>query len=332
VTGGSGAGLPVTIVGCGLIGEKRARALRGLARLVAVHDVEERRAAGLAASVAADAVVCTTANEAFERAEGGLVIVATTHAGLAPLAARAIELGCHVLVEKPGGRSIEEVVELARVARDHDRVVRVGFNHRFHPAIVAAHAALVDGRYGAPFLVRARYGHGGRTGYEQEWRADRVRSGGGELLDQGAHLIDLTRLFLGPLSLRYAALPTSYWPMDVEDNAFLHLRSAGGADAWLHASWTEWKNLFSFEISCRRAKLEISGLGGSYGPEQFITYELGEQLGPPKISTVQWPPDDQSWRFELLDVLSALDGGPSFGATIEDCLATLAIVSEAYQR
>jgi predicted dehydrogenase len=322
----------VAIVGCGLIGEKRARAVRGLAPLVAVHDLDEARASCLASSTAAGAAVCRTADEAFERATGGLAIIATTHAGLAPLAARAVELGCHVLVEKPGGRSIGEVVGLARVAHDHSRAVRVGFNHRFHPAIAAAHEAVADGRYGAPFLIRARYGHGGRPGYEQEWRADRERSGGGELLDQGAHLIDLTQLFVGPVSLRYAALPTSYWPMQVEDNAFLHLRATSGADAWLHASWTEWKNLFSFEISCRTAKLEINGLGGSYGPERFITYELGEQLGPPKITTTEWPPDDHSWRAELVDVLSALGGGPSIGATIDDCVATLAIVSEAYER
>jgi predicted dehydrogenase len=315
-----------------LIGEKRARALRGLAPVVAVHDLDEARASHLVASAAPDAAVCRSADEAFERASGGLAIVATTHAGLAPLAARAVELGCHVLVEKPGGRSIDEVVELAGVARQHGRVVRVGFNHRFHPAIAAAHEAVAGGRYGAAFLVRARYGHGGRPGYEQEWRADRERSGGGELLDQGAHLIDLTRFFVGPVALRYAALPTSYWPMQVEDNAFLHLQAASGADAWLHASWTEWKNLFSFEISCRTAKLEISGLGGSYGPERFITYELGEQLGPPKISSIEWPPDDQSWRAELVDVLRALDGGPSVGASVEDCVATLAIVSEAYER
>ena len=120
--------------------------------------------------------------------------------------------------------------------------------------------------------------------------------------------------------------------MDVEDNAFVHLESDAGANAWLHASWTEWKNLFSFEVACRTAKVEVTGLGGSYGPERLTLYEMGEQLGPPKTTTLEWPPGDDSWRLELVDVLGAIDGGAAVGSGLEDATATLAIVEEAYDR
>ncbi|MEO8136832.1 MAG: Gfo/Idh/MocA family oxidoreductase [Betaproteobacteria bacterium] len=184
---------------------------------------------------------------------------------------------------------------------------------------------------GSPLFIRARYGHGGRLGYETEWRCDRQRSGGGELIDQGVHLIDLSRFFAGDLQLAYAAIDTLSWKIDVEDNAFLHLRANDGAHAWLHASWTEWKNIFSFEIMCRDVKIEITGLGGSYGPERLAVYRMPPQLGPPTITTVEFPPGDDSWTRELEDFAARRRGETCVGASIDDAVATLTIVEEAYR-
>jgi predicted dehydrogenase len=322
----------VAIVGCGLIGAKRAAALPDRWDLVAVHDVDAARAQALAAAHGAAEVVAS-ADAAASRAGGdGLMIVATQHDGLVPAALAAVDGGCHVLVEKPGARSAAELQPLATAAQTGKRLVRVGFNHRFHPSVLAAAELLASRRYGEVLLIRARYGHGGRLGYEQEWRADPQRSGGGELLDQGVHLIDLCSHLAGPVALRYASLGTFYWDMRVEDNAFLHLDLAGAGQGWLHASWTEWRNLFSFEITCRTAKLEITGLGGSYGPERLTVYELADELGPPMTSIREWPPADDSWALELADVDAELDGLPSVGAAVDDALAVLGIVDEAYRR
>ena len=137
-------------------------------------------------------------------------------------------------------------------------------------------------------FIRARYGHGGRVGYEREWRAQREVSGGGELIDQGIHLIDLTRFLAGDVDLAFGELRTTFWDMDVEDNAFLALRPHAGGFAWLHASWTEWKNLFSLEIMLERAKIEIAGLGGSYGPETLTLFEMLPEMGPPLVHRTQW--------------------------------------------
>jgi predicted dehydrogenase len=237
-----------------------------------------------------------------------------------------------VLLEKPGARRPDELDEVGELAATTARVVRVGFNHRFHPAIAEAARLVRSGRCGPVMVIRARYGHGGRLGYEREWRADRARSGGGELLDQGVHLIDLVEYLAGPSSLAYASIGTHFWPMEVEDNAFVHLRTDGGADAWLHASWTEWKNLFSFEVACRTAKLEITGLGGSYGPETLVVHEMSEQLGPPLTRSTQWPPGDGSWHAELEDVERAITGATSLGTTLAECRAHLGKVRDAYAR
>src|SRR5205823_4748504 len=171
------------------------------------------------------------------------VIVATSNQALVPVTAAAIRHGKHVLVEKPAARSAAELAPLVAAACATGVLVKVGFNHRFHPAFVKARALVDSGDLGQLMYIRARYGHGGRLGYDREWRADPAIAGGGELLDQGVHLIDLARWFAGDFSAVQGHLATCFWDMPVEDNAFLTLHTVRGQTAWLHASCTEWKNL-----------------------------------------------------------------------------------------
>jgi predicted dehydrogenase len=322
---------PVSILGCGLIGGKRASALPAGFEVVSLFDPVTERAHTLSGQLGGRPVVCSELATALDRASGGVAIVATTHDALAGGALAALDAGCDILIEKPGGKNVDETRAIALRAGELGRVVAVGFNHRFHPSIRDAHSIIDNERLGPILFIRAQYGHGGRLGYETEWRCDRQRSGGGELIDQGVHLIDLTRHFAGDLQLSYAALDTMFWPIDVEDNAFLHLRAEDGGHAWLHASWTEWKNLFSFEIMCKNVKIEINGLGGSYGPERLAVHRMSAQLGPPTITTVEYPPGDSSWSRELNDFAARRRGEPSVGASIDDAVAALEIVKEAYR-
>jgi predicted dehydrogenase len=320
------------IVGCGLVGGKRAAALRALGVPTrVVFDADPQRARCLAEELGAGVETAESATEATGRPDVDFAVVATPHDALAGATTAALGRDCDVLVEKPGARSADELDAVAEAARRAGRTVRVGFNHRFHPAVRAARDVVSDRRYGELFSIRARYGHGGRLGYEQEWRADPARSGGGELLDQGSHLIDLTRHLAGDAELAFAELRTDFWPMAVEDNAYLALRVPGGAFAWLHASWTEWKNCFEMELALRTARLDLRGLGGSYGPERLIVHAMAPELGPPTSSEQVWP-DDDSWRAELVDVRDELDGRPTRGATLDDARAVLRIVEEAYAR
>ena len=154
---------------------------------------------------------------------------------------------------------------------------------------------------GELMFIRARYGHGGRVGYDKEWRADPKLSGGGELIDQGIHLIDLAGWFLGDFEKIDGHATTYFWKMPVDDNAFLSLQTAKGQTAWLHVSCTEWKNLFSFEIYGRDAKLHIEGLGGSYGVEKLYHYQMKPEMGPPDTKLYEFPGPDESWRMELTE-------------------------------
>jgi len=201
---------------------------------------------------------------------------------------------------------VERLIECQRAS---GRLVKVGFNHRFHPGIARAAEEVHSGRHGELMHLRARYGHGGRLGYEQEWRADPVRSGGGEMIDQGMHLLDLTHWLAGPLPLHSALLRTHFWETPVEDNAALILgegQSRTGPWAMLHVSWTEWKNLFSLEIYCRTAKIQVDGLVRSYGPQRLRIYRMGPELGPPEMDEVAYPDEDRSWKLEWASFTRAI--------------------------
>jgi predicted dehydrogenase len=261
-----------------------------------------------------------------------VVIVATTNDGLAGISVAALEAGKHVLVEKPAGRSVAEVDRMAEAASRHGRLVRVGFNHRYHPAFIAARTIVDAGTIGPLMFVRGRYGHGGRLGYEREWRADPERSGGGELIDQGVHLIDLSRWLLGPFADVDGAVHTYFWDMAVDDNAFLRLTTPTGQVAFLHVSCTEWKNLFSFEIYGRIGKLLVEGLGGSYGVERLSHYQMRPEMGPPDTVIHEYPLGDRSWEVEFAEFLEDLRLGRQPSAGLDAARAALEVVEAVYSR
>jgi predicted dehydrogenase len=320
--------LKVAIAGCGLIGHKRAAALGG-DRLVACFDPDENAATAMAE---AHGVAAVKSLDELLAHDLDAVVVATPHDRLAETAIAALRSGVHVLVEKPAGIGRTEVDAVDAAARDADRVVKVGFNHRFAPGIARAVAEARSGRFGEVMFARARYGHGGRIGYEQEWRLDPARSGGGELVDQGMHLIDLFHWLLGPLPLHSALLRTHFWDAPVEDNAVFTLADAGdGPWASAHVTWTEWKNLFSLEIYCRTGKLQVDGLTGSYGPQRLAIHAMKPELGPPESELIEYPADDVSWEAEWEDFRAALGGGTPNG-DLGDARYAWGIIEEAYAR
>lgn len=316
--------LGVAIVGCGLIGRKRARALAG-ERLVACADIALERAEALARTVPGTAASADW-QAVVERADVDIVIVATTHNALAEITRAAVEAGKHVLVEKPAARNTQELDPVIEAARRNGKLVRVGFNHRYHPALLKARELYEAGALGEMMFVRGRYGHGGRLGYEKEWRANPELSGGGELLDQGTHLIDLARCFLGDFSEVMGFAHTYFWPMPVEDNGFMLLKTAQKQTAFLHVSWTEWKNMFSFEIYGKKAKLHIEGLGGSYGVERLAYYKMLPQMGPPETTIWEYPMGDNSWQLEFTEFLQDIRLGRTPSANLADARAALEIV------
>jgi len=321
--------LRVGIVGCGLIGQRRAKALGGAGRVVACADLDERRAR--AAAVHEGARIFSDWQQLVALPDVDVVIVATQHDTLAPITQAAVEAGKHVLVEKPAARSLAELGPVIAAAERRGAKVRVGFNHRYHRAMRKAREIFESGALGELMFIRARYGHGGRVGYDKEWRARPEISGGGELMDQGPHLIDLARWFLGDFSQVQGFAHTYYWDMPVDDNGFLLLKTARQQVAFLHASCTEWKNLFSMEIYGRDGKLDLSGLGGSYGVERLTWYRMLPQMGPPETVAWEYPMGDDSWEVETAEFFEDIRLGRTPQPGLRDAAECLRIIQQIYQ-
>lgn len=291
--------LRVALIGCGLIGQKRLNLLPPGSVTVACDQQMER-----AKKIAAQSPGCLATAayaEAVTSPQVDVVMIATVNSALAPIALAAVKNGKHVLVEKPAAIKVAELEEIEAAAGKTGALVRVGYNHRYHPACLKALELFRSGALGPMMFVRGRYGHGGRIGYEKEWRADPAISGGGELIDQGVHLIDLAGIFLGDFTQVEGHATTYFWKMPVDDNAFLNLRNAAGQTAWLQVSCSEWKNLFSLEIYGRDAKLHWEGLGGSYGVEKLTYYKMLPQMGPPETTVWEFPRGDESWKLEMAE-------------------------------
>ncbi|PZM14863.1 Gfo/Idh/MocA family protein [Rhizobium tubonense] len=321
--------LGVAIIGCGLIGQKRAKALGAGGRLVACADKELVRAESLAKSVGAQAFADW--REVLLLADVDLVIVATLHDSLAEITLASIVAGKHVLVEKPAARTSAELEPVIEAAAKHGVKVHVGFSHRYHRALQKAKGIVDAGEVGELMFIRARYGHGGRPGYDREWRADPELSGGGELIDQGPHLIDLSRWFLGEFSEIQGFAHTYFWDMPVDDNGFMILKTPKKMAAFLHVSCTEWKNTFSMEIYGKVGKLEISGLGGSYGVERLTHYRMLPEMGPPETLAWEYPMADNSWAVEIEEFYDDIRLDRPTSAGLVDASEALKIIEKIYQ-
>jgi len=322
--------LGVAIVGCGLIGIKRAETLDDMLLRVCV-DVDPFKADALASRFSGCRSM-TDWRDAVKDKQVGVVIVATPHNSLAEITAGAIAAGCHVLVEKPAARFMAELNPLITIAKRQNVLVRVGFNHRCHRSFQKMREIVDAGEIGELMFLRARYGHGGRLGYEQEWRAQPELSGGGELIDQGVHLIDLARWFLGDFSEVDGFAHTYYWDMPVDDNAFMLLKTEDQRTAFLHVSCTEWKNTFSFELYGRSGKLQVDGLGGSYGIERLTWYKMLPEMGPPETVSWEYPMRDNSWQVEMNQFRQDIELGRQPQPGLTDAVAVLQIVESLYEQ
>ena len=319
------------IIGCGLIGKKRLAGLPAGSRLAVACDTNLSRAEELV-KLAGTGRALADFRQAVADPQVDAVVVATINSALAEVSAAAIRAGKHVIVEKPAGISVRQIDELIALAQKPGVCVRIGFNHRYHPAFLKAREIFQSGVMGELMFIRARYGHGGRIGYDKEWRANPKLSGGGELIDQGIHLIDLAGWFLGGFKKVNGHAATYFWKMPVDDNAFLDLQTAKGQTAWLHVSCTEWKNLFSFEIYGRHTKLHIEGLGGSYGVEKLYHYQMKPEMGIPDTKVYEFPGADESWRIELTRFENDVQLKRNPDAGLAEARAALQIVEAIYKK
>lgn len=319
----------VGLIGCGLIGKKRAAAvITAEDSLVCVYDSNYETAERFAENFST--LYALDINRILDNKSIDVVIVSTPNKFIVPYSMKSLFFGKHVLCEKPPGKDSIETEKLRNVVEHTGKILKVGFNHRYHPAISQAHTLVESGQIGNPMFIRAVYGHGGRLGYEKEWRADKELSGGGELLDQGVHLIDLSRWFMGDFERVFSITKDYYWELNgLEDNAFSILMTQNDRVAQFQTSWTQWKNRFNFEIYGDKGYIKIDGLGGSYGLET-LTQGL-KTNGVPQEIVQEFPGVDKSWDKEWEDFKSAIKNNkqPKMG-NIYDGLAVMKTVGALY--
>ncbi len=326
----------VGIIGCGTIGRRRALVIHESEKdeVAVVADVDGDRAK--AAGRVVECAWTTRWAEVVERDDPDVVVVATTNEWLSPISRTALESGKHVLCEKPAGRSPDEVQSLVEAADTRGLTLKVGFNLRHAPAIARAHSLCAQGAIGDVTFLRARYGHGGRPGMETEWRSNASIAGGGELLDQGIHVVDLFRWFAGDFGETFGYTANYYWPAPldtagVEDNAFALFRTATGSIGTLHVSWTQWKNLFSFEVFGTEGYVVVEGLGGNYGP---CTLRCGTRLvtgGAPEETRQEFDGSESSWAQEWQEFASAIAEKRQPLGSGHDALRAAEMVHGAYE-
>lgn len=321
--------LKIGVIGCGGIGLKRAHFLPKNFELIACYDLNEKTTSDF--SMLHNCKASKSWQELIAMDCIDAVIIATPHNVLAEIAGNALQASKHVFVEKPAGLNAREIEKLISIREDCHRIAHVGFNHRYHRAVLKAVELVKDGLLGDLMFIRGRYGHGGRLGYEKEWRSNPRLSGGGELMDQGPHLIDLSRIFLGEFSETEGFAHTYYWDAPVEDNAFLTLKTPDKKVAFLHVSSSEWKNIFSMEIYGKFGKIEITGLGGSYGVERLTFYQMLPEMGPPLTTIWEYPMLDNSWSVELEAFGKAILSNTVAEAGLEDALASHQIIEKIYK-
>jgi predicted dehydrogenase len=299
------------------------------AKLLIVADINLQAAESLAVEFNCRAT--TRWESVITLADVEAVVVATPPHLHAPISIAAMKAGKHVLCEKPLGRTLQEAEAIVHAARETGAKLKCGFNLRHHPGIALARRRLEEGQIGEALFLRCRYGIGGRPDYDNEWRAESQISGGGQLMDQGIHILDLCRWFLGDFAEAFAILATAFWDIEpLEDNAFVLLRTARGQIASLHVSWTQWKNLFSLEVFGRDGYIKVEGLGGSYGTER-ATLGRRNSSGPFCEEVVEFRGEDRSWHAEWEEFVAAIRESREPVGNGADSLAVHRLVRALYE-
>jgi predicted dehydrogenase len=247
-----------------------------------------------------------------------------------------LERGLHVFCEKPPGRDVGDVTRVIACHQKRTNLkLKYGFNHRYHDSVLDALRLVQSGELGKVINLRGLYGKSQLITFGQSsWRTDRKLSGGGVLLDQGIHMVDLLRLFAGEFIDVNSFISNGHWNHDVEDNAYALMRTEAGVVAMLHSSATQWRHRFNLEISLELGSITLSGIlsgSKSYGAETMTVARIaGDDMGDPREETIRYN-KDTSWADEVAEFATAiLNDAPITNGSAEDALKTMELVYQIY--
>ena len=328
--------LRVGIVGLGKVGIIRARCVQAHPdlELQAVCDVNPEQAKALPG--------LRFYTDFRQLVEGDLDIVfVCAYNNVAPdVVVQALNSGKHVFCEKPPGSCVEDVERIIEAERANPGLkLKFGFNHRYHYAIMEAKSMVESGRFGEILWLRGVYGKCGGIQFENSWRNNANIAGGGILLDQGIHMLDLFRYFCGDFTEVQSVVTTSFWDIAVEDNAFAIMRNHRNQVATLHSSATHWKHRFALEICLQGGYINVNGLltsTRSYGDES-LTFarrqfeDEADAFGRPREETIFFDRDD-SWALEIAGFVTAIqEGKPVQSGNSTDALKVIQLIERIYK-
>lgn len=324
--------LNVGIAGYGVVGKRRRQFIDAHPSLktIAVCDKDFPRT-----SIAKDGVTCHPDYSGLLKEPLDVLFVSLPNY-LAPEATIAgLRHGLHVFCEKPPGRNVDDIRDVMAEEKRHPELcLKYGFNHRYHDSVREALKIIKSGKLGEIINMRGVYGKSKIVSFSGGWRAERKYAGGGILLDQGIHMIDLMRLFCGEFIEVKSYISNNFWKHDVEDNAHVLMRDKLGRIAMLHSSATQWEHRFSLEITLRDGYIELQGIlsgSKSYGEERLVIGRRNESdTGSAREETIRFL-EDNSWRDEIAEFAEAIrHGKPILQGSSADAYQTMKLVYDVY--
>lgn len=327
--------LKVGIAGFGIVGKRRRQYIDLHPSLQVTAICDKTFASNW---IMEDGVRCYTNYRDLLKEDLDILFVCMTNDIAAEVTIAGLARELHVFCEKPPGRDLYDMKAVIACKNKFPNLkLKYGFNHRYHDSVSDALKIVQSKELGDVINLRGVYGKSKILTYGQDsdWRSKREIAGGGILLDQGIHMVDLLRLFAGEFQDIYSFVSNDYWQHNVEDNAYALMRTQDRKVAMLHSSATHWRHRFDLDIHLERGAINLSGIlsgSKSYGSEQMtIAWAARDDRGDPKEQTTRYV-EDNSWKYEIEEFANAIVNDTNIQhGTLDDAYQTMSLVYKIYK-
>ena len=329
--------MKVGIAGYGVVGKTRHRSIESNTsyQITAISESSEEARKFIPAGIK----IYSDYKSLIASADIDVIFISLPNQFASEAACLSLQRGLHVFCEKPPARTHAELLEVEKQSLKFPALkLMYGFNHRFHLSVEEAKLLIDSNSLGRLINMKGVYGKSQMISFNQtDWRTNREASGGGILLDQGIHMLDLMRYLSGEnFTEVFSIIDNAFWNFDVEDNAYVLMKSPKGLVSQLHSSATQWRHVFNLEITLERGSLILGGLltgSKSYGDETLtiITSDPSKDNGMPKESTSKYN-EDVSWDNEIKYFANSLASNTSIErGSIKDALETMKLIEIIYK-
>ncbi len=308
------------IVGAGAIAQTYAQAFATarLARVAAVADVRRDAASALAERL--DCANFGDYRQMLAEAELDAVVICTPPVSHPEICLAAVERGLPVLCEKPLAVDVASARRMVAAAESAGVLLTMASKFRYVEDVVRAKSIVASGILGELILFENTFT--ARVDMSARWNADPQQSGGGVLIDNGTHSVDLIRYFLGPIAEVQAVGGKNVQGLPVEDTVQLFVRTESGVMGSVDLSWSLDKGFEGFiDIYGSRGTVRIGWQESKYrqtGNNDWVVFGGGYD----KL---------QAFDRKLENFCRAIRGERRLLITAEDAIASVEVIDKAYQ-